>query len=55
MIDDLISHTHDEPDHADDRSAGIGIATAAILGLLIFAACAAAVFTLAFVTSKVIG
>jgi hypothetical protein len=54
VIDDLISHTHDEPDHEDDRSAGVGVFTAAFLGLLIFGACAFAVFTLAFVASKVL-
>jgi hypothetical protein len=54
MIDDLVSHTHDEPDHDDDRSAGVGIFTAGLLGALIFGACAFAVFTLAFVASKVL-
>ena len=54
-LDDLVSHTHDEPDHDDDRSAPTGILSAALIGALIFAACGFAVLVLAFAASKVIG
>jgi hypothetical protein len=53
-LDDLISDTHDEPDHADDRSAGVGIVNSALLGLLAFAAAAFAVLVLIFVAAKVL-
>lgn len=53
-LEDMISHAHDEPDHAEDHSAATGVFGAALIGALIFAACGFAVLVLAFVASKVI-
>lgn len=47
MSNPFISDTHDEPDHLDDRSAGIGAVQGALLGILVvvsvvFGACVVA-------------
>lgn len=52
MSNPFISDTHDEPDHLDDRSPGIGVVQSALLGMLVVAAMVFGACVVAFALSN---
>lgn len=50
----FISHTHDEPDHADDLAPARGIANGVAIGIAIVGSITFACVALAYVASRLI-